>query len=239
MEERTSRLLIVDDEERIRKLLRLYMERDHYIVDEAGDGVTALERALKYDYDLIVLDIMLPGMNGIDMCRQLRRSKQTPVMIVTASGNEHERLQGFEAGADDYVVKPFSAREVAYRINAIVNRSRIVPFSAWHRSDEGAVILKRIVIEPKAYQVLVEGKPIYMALKEYELFLYLALHPGIVFTREELLKAVWGHSYIKGGDYRTVDTHIKRIRTRLNTASRLTGSIILTVWGVGYCLQDI
>ncbi|MBO7744233.1 response regulator transcription factor [Paenibacillus sp. MWE-103] len=238
MQERAKRLLIVDDEDRIRKLLRLYMERDRYIVDEAEDGANALERALKHDYDLIVLDIMLPGMNGLDVCRQLRRVKQTPVLILTASGNEHERLQGFEAGADDYVVKPFSAREVAFRIKAIVNRSQAVPFSGWQRSNGGTVILKRVVIEPAAYRVLVDGKPITMALKEYELLLYFALHPGVVFTREELLKAVWDHNYLKSSDHRTVDAHVKRIRTRLNGASRLAGAIIQTVWGVGYCLQD-
>ena len=164
--------------------------------------------------------------------------KQTPVLILTASGNENERLEGFKVGADDYVVKPFSPREVSYRIKAIVNRTFPIPFASRNRTSSSSIFLANIVIEPAAHRVLVEGTPVNMALKEYDLLYYLALHPGIVFTREELLKSVWDHNYSKSGDYRTVDTHIKRIREKLSSISKKSGSLIHTIWGIGYSLRD-
>ncbi|BBH20335.1 DNA-binding response regulator [Paenibacillus baekrokdamisoli] len=238
MEERAERLLIVDDEERIRKLLRMYLEKEKYIIDETDNGSMALQQALHVDYDLIVLDIMLPGMNGLDICRRLKSVKQTPILMLTASGNENERLEGFKVGADDYVVKPFSPREVAYRIKAIVNRSSAIPFTSRNRSSCSSIILNPIVIEPAGRRVLVEGTQVHMALKEYDLLYYLALHPGVVFTREELLQAVWEHDYTKSGDYRTVDTHIKWVREKLSPISKKAGNLIQTIWGIGYCVRD-
>ncbi|MFD0711980.1 response regulator transcription factor [Paenibacillus sp. GCM10027626] len=237
MDRQAGRLLIVDDEERIRKLLRMYLEKEGFRIEEASDGKTALQKALLSNYDLIVLDRMLPGMNGIEICSRLRREKQTPVLMLTAQGDELGKLEGFRAGADDYVVKPFSPREVVCRVKAIVNRSGQQPIWTNARRKESDLILPHVTINTAAHRVEVNGYEVRLTLKEYDLLHFLGTNEGIAFTREELLKEVWDYDYIHSGDVRTVDTHVKRIREKLNRISTEAGKLIRTIWGIGYCLR--
>jgi two-component system response regulator ResD len=235
METRTYHILVVDDEERIRRLLRMYLEKEEYAVDEAEDGDTALAKALEKDYDLILLDLMLPGMNGIDVCTRLRQKKATPVIMLTAKGEEANRVQGFEVGADDYVVKPFSPREVIYRVKAILRRSSATAFLKKDENSSNNIVFPHLVIEHDAHRVLAGGQEVSLTPKEYELLHYLASSPDKVFSREELLKDVWNYEFF--GDLRTVDTHVKRLREKLNRVSPEAAAMITTVWGVGYKLE--
>jgi len=228
-------ILVVDDEERIRRLLRMYLEKEHYTIDEAEDGETALRMALENDYDLILLDVMLPGMDGVDVCSQLRLKKATPIIMLTAKGEESNRVQGFEVGADDYVVKPFSPREVIYRVKAILRRSSATAYLAKDPVSVNTIVFPHFMIEHDAHRVTAGGQEVNLTPKEYELLHYLAVSPDKVFSREELLKDVWNYEFF--GDLRTVDTHVKRLREKLNKVSPEAASMITTVWGVGYKLE--
>lgn len=233
--EQEERILVVDDEERIRRLLRMYLEKEGYIIDEAEDGDTALKMATENDYTLIVLDVMLPGMDGIEVCSRLRQVKATPVILLTAKGEETNRVHGFEAGADDYVVKPFSPREVVYRVKAIIRRSSATAYLAGTGNGSNDIIFPHLVIEHDAHRVTADGKEVALTPKEYELLHYLAMSPDKVFSREQLLKDVWHYDFF--GDLRTVDTHVKRLREKLNRVSPDAAAMITTVWGVGYKLE--
>ncbi|NDI34318.1 response regulator transcription factor [Chengkuizengella sediminis] len=230
-----SMILVVDDEERIRRLLRMYLEKEGCVVDEAEDGETALEMALEKDYDLILLDLMLPGMDGIEVCEKLRIQKATPVVMLTAKGEEANRVQGFEVGTDDYVVKPFSPREVIYRVKAILRRSSATAYLTSEDSSSNNIVFPNLIIEHDAHRVTANGQIISLTPKEYELLHYLAASPDKVYSREELLKDVWNYEFF--GDLRTVDTHVKRLREKLNKVSPEAASMIHTVWGVGYKLE--
>lgn len=230
-----NRILVVDDEERIRRLLRMYLEKEGYEIDEAEDGETALRKAQQDDYDLIVLDLMLPGMDGVEVCTRLRQQKATPVLMLTAKGEEVNRVQGFEVGADDYVVKPFSPREVIFRIKAILRRSSATAFLSKDLNTSNNIVFPYLVIEHDAHRVTASGQEVNLTPKEYELLHYLASSPDKVFSREELLKDVWNYDFF--GDLRTVDTHVKRLREKLNRVSAEAASMITTVWGVGYKLE--
>jgi two-component system response regulator ResD len=230
-----SRILVVDDEERIRRLLRMYLEKEGYRIEEAEDGETALRKAQREDFDLIVLDLMLPGMDGIEVCTRLRQTKSTPVIMLTAKGEEVNRVQGFEVGADDYVVKPFSPREVIYRIKAVLRRSSATAFLSKEHLASNNIVFPHLVIEHDAHRVTAGGQEVNLTPKEYELLHYLASSPDKVFSREELLKDVWNYDFF--GDLRTVDTHVKRLREKLNRASAEAAAMITTVWGVGYKLE--
>lgn len=227
------KILIVDDESRIRRLLKMYLEREGFVTEEAGDGLTALEMALNNDYDLILLDLMLPEMDGFKICEKIREVKSTPIIMLTAKGEEINRVQGFEIGADDYVVKPFSPREVIYRVKAILKRASATTYLS---TDVGKVnyviVYDNLVIDNDAHRVTVDGIEVSLTPKEYELLLYLVSSPDKVFTREELLKDVW--NYVFFGDLRTVDTHIKRLREKINKISPKAAKMIITVWGIGY-----
>lgn len=225
-------ILVVDDEGRIRRLLKMYLEREGFIVDEAGDGINALEKALEFDYDLILLDIMLPEMDGIKVCEKLREVKSTPVIMLTAKSEEINRVQGFEKGADDYVVKPFSPREVIYRVKAILKRASTTTFLNTDNKSSYLIVFDNFIIDNDAHRVSVEGIEVSLTPKEYELLVYLANAPDKVFSREELLKNVWNYEFF--GDLRTVDTHVKRLREKINEISPEAAKMICTVWGVGY-----
>lgn len=231
-----GKILIVDDEDRIRVLLRMYLEKEGYLVEEMKDGILAFDRALHNDFDLIVLDVMLQGMNGIEICVNIRQMKETPILMLTARSDEDQRLEGFRAGADGYVTKPFSPREVTCRVNAIVSRSSSVDYFSRMKNGRANLVFPHLVIEPEAHRVLVDGIKIQLSLKEYDLLKAMAMHYGKIFTREELLKEVWNYEF--GRDYRTVDTHIKRVREKLNAASPEAAQLIQTIWGVGYRLID-
>lgn len=230
-----NRILVVDDEERIRRLLRMYLEKEGYVIEEAEDGETALKMALQEEYDLIVLDLMLPGVDGMEVCSRLRQSKATPVIMLTAKGEEVNRVQGFEAGADDYVVKPFSPREVIFRIKAILRRSSATAFLSKEMNTSNNIVFPHLIIEHDAHRVTAGGQEVNLTPKEYELLHYLASSPDKVFSREDLLKDVWNYDFF--GDLRTVDTHVKRLREKLNRVSTEAASMITTVWGVGYKLE--
>lgn len=230
-----NRILVVDDEERIRRLLKMYLEKEGYEIEEAEDGETALSLAMNRDYALILLDVMLPGIDGIEVCTRLRQVKATPIVMLTAKGEEMNRVQGFEVGADDYVVKPFSPREVIYRVKAILRRSSATAFLTKEMNTSNSIVFPHLIIEHDAHRVTAGGQEVSLTPKEYELLHYLAISPDKVFSREELLKDVWNYEFF--GDLRTVDTHVKRLREKLNKVSTEAAGMITTVWGVGYKLE--
>jgi two-component system response regulator ResD len=228
MEDISRRILVVDDEDRIRRLLRMYLEKEGYEIDEAEDGETALTMATDNDYALVLLDVMV--------CTRLRAVKSTPVIMLTAKGEEVNRVQGFEAGADDYVAKPFSPREVIYRVKAILRRSSATAFlSKASTGSSNDIVFPNLMIEHDAHRVTAGGQEVGLTPKEYELLHYLAVSPDKVFSREQLLKDVWNYEFF--GDLRTVDTHVKRLREKLNKVSPEAATMITTVWGVGYKLE--
>lgn len=237
MEDNNIRLLVVDDEDRIRRLLKMYLEREEYTIDEADNGEDALELALTNDYDLILLDLMMPGKDGIEVCKELREKKATPVIILTAKGEEVNRVQGFEAGTDDYIVKPFSPREVVLRVKALLRRSSKSSYIQSETSSKDVVVFNHLTIDNDAHRVLADGVEVALTPKEYELLYFLAKTPDKVYDREQLLKEVWHYEFF--GDLRTVDTHIKRLREKLNKVSEDAARMIVTVWGVGYKFEVI
>lgn len=228
-----SRILVVDDEERIRRLVRMYLEREGYKVEEAEDGEQALSLALGEEFDAILLDVMMPGKDGIEVCKELRETKTTPIIMLTAKGEEANRVQGFEVGADDYIVKPFSPREVVLRIKAVLRRSSANSYNSQVENKTKDVIeFSNLIIDNDAHRVTADGMEVGLTPKEYELLVFLAKSPDKVFDREQLLKEVWKYEFF--GDLRTVDTHVKRLREKLNKVSSNAASMIVTVWGVGY-----
>lgn len=227
-----EKILLVDDEERIRKLLNLYLTREGYEIIEAGNGKEALELALNEDFHCILLDLMMPEMDGIEVAKELRKEKSTPVIMLTAKGEEADRVEGLEVGADDYIVKPFSPREVVLRVKAILRRSSETAFIEKDSSAKDMIVYEHLVIDNDAHRVTANNTRVNLTPKEYELLLFLAKSPDKVFNREELLKEVWNYDFY--GDLRTVDTHVKRLREKLNKVSPEASQMIHTVWGIGY-----
>ncbi|NRG44233.1 response regulator transcription factor [Bacillus sp. CRN 9] len=235
--EKDIKVLVVDDEERIRRLLKMYLEREDYMIEEAEDGETALVKALENEYDVILLDLMMPGKDGIEVCKEIREKKGTPIIMLTAKGEEVNRVQGFEAGTDDYIVKPFSPREVVLRVKALLRRSSKTTFVQSETSAKDVIVFPFLTIDNDAHRVLADGKEVSLTPKEYELLYFLAKAPDKVFDREQLLKEVWHYEFF--GDLRTVDTHVKRLREKLNKVSEQAARMIVTVWGVGYKFEVI
>lgn len=220
----SSKILIVDDENKILDLLRLYLESEGFRVEEAADGKTALEMLEDDSYDLLVLDLMMPGLDGWAVCRQVRAGSNLPIIILTARGDEMDRVLGLDLGADDYVVKPFSPRELVARVKAVLRRTRPA-------GEDPALVFPGLVISPGAREVNVNSMPVALTPKEFDLLHYLARHPGRAFTRDQLLQNVWGYDFF--GDARTVDTHVTRLREKLSRPGA-RAQYISTVWGVGY-----
>ncbi|KAF0816966.1 MULTISPECIES: response regulator transcription factor [unclassified Cytobacillus] len=235
--ENRVKILLVDDEERIRRLLKMYLERENYSIDEAENGNQALSKALANDYDVILLDLMMPGKDGIEVCRELREKKATPVIMLTAKGEEVNRVQGFEVGTDDYIVKPFSPREVVLRVKALLRRSSKTTYLQTETTAKDVIVFPHLTIDNDAHKVLADGKEVSLTPKEYELLYFLAKAPDKVFDREQLLKEVWHYEFF--GDLRTVDTHVKRLREKLNKVSEQAARMIVTVWGVGYKFEVV
>lgn len=217
-----SRILIVDDEELIRDLIKEYISLEDFVVDEAVDGVQALQLFKQYNYDLIILDVMMPGMDGWSVCREIRKTSQVPVIMLTARGEEYDKLLGFELGVDDYMVKPFSPRELLARMKAIMRRSVARDEPDDYISFEGLTIVF------DSHNVYVDDNLVNLTPKEYDLLSFFARNTNRVFSREQLLDSVWGYDFI--GDTRTVDTHIKMLRESLGVYRKF----IVTVWGTGY-----
>ncbi|GFR34533.1 response regulator transcription factor [Thermobrachium celere] len=211
-----SRILIVEDEDKLRRVLKLYLENEGYIVDEAKDGEEAINLFSPLTHSLVILDVMLPKRDGWSVLRSIRKESDVPVIMLTARGEEDDKLFGFDLGVDDYVVKPASPREIVARTRAILKRV--------NKSN----VLEEIVIDKSAREVKVNGNTIDLTLKEFELLLYLYEHKNVALSREQILDAVWGYEYY--GDLRTVDTHIKNIREKLGEYR----DYIQTVRGFGY-----
>ena len=227
-----TKILVVDDEARIRRLLKMYLERENYKIDEAENGDEAIDKALGNDYDLILLDLMMPGTDGIEVCRQVRDKKATPIIMLTAKGEEANRVQGFEVGTDDYIVKPFSPREVVLRVKALLRRSSQTSYLNTDTTAKNVLVFSHLSIDHDAHRVMADGTEVSLTPKEYELLYFLAKTPDKVYDREKLLKEVWQYEFF--GDLRTVDTHVKRLREKLNKVSPKAAKKIVTVWGVGY-----
>ncbi|WP_439442837.1 response regulator transcription factor [Listeria aquatica] len=226
------KVLVVDDEDRIRRLLKMYLERENFRIDEASDGDEALQMALNNDYEVILLDLMMPGKDGIEVCRELREYKSTPVVMLTAKGEEANRVQGFEVGADDYIVKPFSPREVVLRVKAVLRWAKRNDTSVVASVPGDIINFPHLSIDNEAHRVIVDGIEVNLTPKEYDLLYYLAKSPDKVFDRESLLKEVWRYEFF--GDLRTIDTHVKRLREKLLDISEDAAKMIVTVWGLGY-----
>lgn len=225
------KILVIDDEEKIRELLITYLVAEGFAAVGAADGREALEIVAGDRYDLIVLDLMMPGIDGWTVCREIRKTSEIPIVILTARGDEIDRVLGLELGADDYVVKPFSPRELVARIKAVLRRTRKVGGEGEGKEKDGVVARGNIRIDPESREVRVGEQAVQLTPREFDLLYYLAQSPGRAFTREQLLEHVWGYDFY--GEARTVDTHITRLREKIARAAG-TGQYIVTVWGVGY-----
>ena len=219
------RILIADDEENIREVIKEYAEFEGHEVDEACDGMQAVEAAKAKDYDIIIMDVMMPRLDGYSAVKEIRKTKQTPVLMLSARGEEYDKLFGFEMGVDDYVVKPFSPKEVMARINAIVKRNSAANAPAPAAETEK---FEGLEINFTSRDVYIDGKKANLTPKEYDLLFFLVRNKNIALTRNKLLEDVWGYDFY--GDDRTLDTHIKLLRKSLGKYS----SLIVTLRGVGY-----
>ena len=222
-----ERILIVDDDTNICELLRLYLEKDGFQTDIVTDGIKAIDVFNSVNPELVLLDIMLPGMDGWQICREIRKTSQTPIIMLTAKGETFDKVLGLELGADDYITKPFETKEVIARIKAVLRRSSSVS-STTETTKE--VNFDKLSINLTNYELKVDGKAIDTPPKELELIFHLANNPNRVYTRDQLLDEVWGFEYY--GDSRTVDVHVKRLREKLEGVSDKWE--LKTVWGVGY-----
>lgn len=217
-------LLVVDDEQRIRQLISKYATFEGHTVTEASDGMEAVELCRAQNFDLIILDIMMPELDGFTACRQIKKLTDTPVIMLSARGEEYDKIHGFELGVDDYVVKPFSPRELMMRVNAVMNRV----FSKKQESVKEIVTFDGITVDFTGRLVYIDGEKVDMSPREYDLFFYLVRNRGVALSREKLITDVWGYDFY--GDDRTLDTHIKLLRKRLGEYS----TRIVTLRGVGY-----
>lgn len=220
-----TKVLVVDDDSNISELLRLYLEKDGFSVITCGDGMKALELQKSESPDIILLDIMLPKFDGWQVCREIRKTSEVPIIMITAKGETFDKILGLELGADDYVSKPFDAKEVVARVKAVLRRS-----GSDNRPKSDEVRFDKLTINITNYELIVDGKHIDTPPKELELIYHLASNPNRVYTRDQLLDEVWGFDYY--GDSRTVDVHVKRLREKLENVSPSWS--LKTVWGVGY-----
>ncbi len=225
-----QKILIVDDDANIAELISLYLNKECYDTDIAEDGEQALHKFSSYAPDLILLDLMLPGIDGYQVCREIRTLSQTPIIMLSAKGEVFDKVLGLELGADDYMEKPFDSKELVARVKAVLRRAHQQPKPAESTaSDDRAAVYPDLTVNLTNYSVTYMGQNLDMPPKELELLYFLASQPNRVFTREQLLDQIWGYEYI--GDTRTVDVHIKRIREKIHdhAAWRIT-----TIWGIGY-----
>jgi DNA-binding response OmpR family regulator len=213
------RILIVDDEELIRNVIKEYLKMENYIIDEAADGDEAVNLAKQKNYDLIIMDIMMPKKDGYQACKEIKQSKNIPFIMLSARGEEYDKLIGFELGIDDYVTKPFSPKELVARVKAILKRSK---------QEQTKYTFEGLVINDTAHIVTIDDTPINLTPKEYELLKYLIKNKNIALSREQLLSSIWGYDFY--GDDRTIDTHIKTLRNNLGKYRKY----IATVRGMGY-----
>ncbi|MDF2547085.1 MAG: DNA-binding response regulator [Anaerosolibacter sp.] len=223
----THKLLVVDDEPILLKGLKYSLEQESYEIDTAEDGTDALAMALHNAYDLIILDLMLPGIDGLEVCKRLREKSMVPIIILTAKGEDTSKILGLEYGADDYLTKPFNILELKARIKAILRRVHIND----NVSPSNVIKISGFTINTLGRKVNLGDMEINLTAKEFDLLLLLATNPGKVYSREELLEIIWGYEYF--GDLRTVDVHVRRLREKIEKNSSQP-EFILTKWGVGY-----
>ncbi len=219
------KVLLVEDDRNISELLQLYLEKEGYAVATAADGRQGLEQFRIFNPDLVLLDVMMPVMNGWDTCRAIRAESQTPIIMLTAKSETDDKVMGLKAGADDYITKPFEMKEVLARMEAILRRT-----TSSRTVNSKQLSFDKLVIDMDAFELIIDGKKVDAPPKEMELLFYLASTPNRVYTRNQLLDEVWGFDYF--GDSRTVDVHIKRLREKLEGVSEKWS--LKTVWGVGY-----
>ena len=225
-----SKILVVDDEFRIRQIIRKYAEFEGFTVEEAVDGMQAIEICRKEQFDLIIMDVMMPELDGFSACREIRKFSQTPIIMLSARGEEYDKIHGFELGSDDYVVKPFSPKELMMRVNAVIKRSS---GSSQGETKKDVFTYEGLEVDFSARIVTIDGKRIEMTPKEYDLFFFMVKNKGLALTREKLISEVWGYDFF--GDERTLDTHIKLLRKSLGDYSKC----IVTLRGVGYRFETI
>ena len=223
-----AKILIVDDEAKIREVIREYAEFNHYETGEAEDGMQAVNMCLQEDYDLVIMDIMMPKLDGYSACKEIRKDKDIPIIMLSARGEEYDKLFGFELGIDDYVVKPFSPKELMARVAAVLARRK----SRETAAPSAELVSGGLVLNKSSRTVTIDGKRIDVTLKEYELLAYLMENKNIALSRDKLLQDIWGYDFF--GDDRTIDTHIKNLRGRLGDYR----DKITTVRGIGYKFED-
>ena len=221
----TNKILVVDDESRMRKLVKDFLTKSGYFVLEASDGSEAMDIFYEHkDLALVILDVMMPGMDGWEVCKEIRQSSKLPIIMLTARGDERDELKGFKLGVDEYISKPFSPRILVARAEAILRRSG--------RKDEDDVLeFWGIHLDKNAHMVLIDGENIDLSYKEFELLAYFMENKGIALSREKILNNVWNYDYF--GDARTIDTHVKKLRSKMGEK----GNLIKTIWGLGYKLS--
>lgn len=220
----SPRVLVVDDDPTVAEIVAGYLDRAGYAVDRADDGPTALTRAAAHRPDLVVLDLMLPGMDGLEVCRRIRGEGPVPVIMLTARGDEEDRILGLEVGADDYVTKPFSPRELVLRVESVLRRSRPAA-PGRHRLRAAG-----LTVDPQARRATKNGTELALTLREFDLLSFFLRHPGRAFSREDLMREVWGWDF---GDLSTVTVHVRRLRGKVED-DPARPRLIQTVWGVGY-----
>ena len=220
------KILVVDDESRMRKLVRDFLIKSNYEVIEAEDGVQAVDIFFgQNDIALIILDVMMPKMDGWQVCKEIREYSKVPIIMLTAKSDEHDELQGFELGVDEYISKPFSTKILVARVEAILRRTS-------QASADEVMEAGGIVINKAAHSVLVDGNPVDLSYKEFELLTYFVENKGIALSREKILNSVWNYDYF--GDARTIDTHVKKLRSKMGKK----GELIRTIWGMGYKFEE-
>lgn len=224
-------ILVVEDEKNIAELERDYLEANGYTVEIEFDGKNGLDKAIGSDYDLVILDVMLPGIDGFEVCRQIRKHKEGPVLMVSAKKDEIDKIRGLGLGADDYITKPFNILELKARVRALLRRSG----AAVQHQAAGQLTVGHIRLDPNERSAWKDGVSVDLTAKEFDLMELLMRNPGRVYSRENLLNVVWGYEYI--GDYRTVDVHVRRLREKLEL-DPANPQYIRTKWGVGYYLSS-
>lgn len=225
-------ILVVDDEEMIRKLIRKYAEFDGHTVTEAVDGMDAVSKFKEGNFDIIIMDIMMPELDGFSACREIRKTSGVPIIMLSARGEEYDKINGFEIGIDDYVVKPFSPKELMLRVDAIMKRAKEKEKAPENKNEIVSLANGGLVADLTARIVYVDGERVDMSPKEYELFFYMLRNKNIALSRDKLLQDVWGYDFF--GDDRTLDTHIKILRKSLGKYS----DFIVTLRGIGYRFEE-
>ncbi|WP_410596726.1 response regulator transcription factor [Amycolatopsis sp. lyj-23] len=226
MDDQAARVLVVDDDETVRDVVRRYLEVAGFTVDMAGDGAEGLAKFAAHEPDLVVLDVMMPGINGLEVCRRLRQVSQVPIVMLTALGEEENRIAGLQLGADDYVTKPFSPKELALRVASVLRRARMP------RPEPAAAELVdgNLRLQMKARTATLGGRELPLTSREFDLLAFFLAHPGVAYSRADLLEKVWGWDF---GDQSTVTVHVRRLREKIER-DPAKPTRVATVWGVGY-----